>query len=172
MDIGLLVVRVVVGSLIAGHGLQKLYGMFGGAGIDSTASFFEQIGLRPGRTHAKLAGASELGAGVLLILGFFTPIAAILLISVMTAAIITVHAPNGPWVTEQGYEYNLVLMAIAFALAGIGAGSVSLDNAFALDLSGAGWAIAAAIIGVGGGYGAVIAGRHEGSTQTASPTPG
>src|SRR5512138_2995266 len=103
MSFALLVLRVVVGVLFAGHGAQKLFGAFGGHGIDGTAGFFEALGMRPGRRNAIAAGA-ELGSGVLLALGLLTPLAAVLLISVMVVAIATVHAPKGPWVTEGGYE--------------------------------------------------------------------
>lgn len=161
MDIGLFVLRLVVGGLFAGHGAQKLWGLYGGAGIDKTAAFFESLGLRPGRLHARAAGTAELVGGFCIAIGLFTPIAAMVVIAVMTTAIITVHFANGLWVTQQGYEYNLVLVAVAFALAGVGAGSISFDSAFGMDMSGTGWAFAALLIGVAAGYGAVVAGRHE-----------
>lgn len=168
MNIALLVLRLVAGGLVAAHGAQKLYGWFGGRGIDATGALFEKLGLRPGRTNAQLAGISELGAGVLIALGFLTPFAAILVISVMTTAIITVTFKNGPWVTNNGYEYNLVLMAVAFALAGVGAGKFSLDRAFNFDFGGAKWAFFALVAGVAGGYAAVAAGRREPADRSAT----
>jgi putative oxidoreductase len=163
MDLALLVLRLVVGVLFAGHGAQKLFGAFGGGGLDATASMFDNIGLRPGWLHARAAGTAEFAGGALLALGLFTPFAAATLIAVMTAAVITVHAPNGIWNTNQGYEFNLVLAAAVFALSGIGAGSWSLDNAFGFDLHGAAWAIGALVVGVVGGVGAVLSGRtYEG----------
>jgi putative oxidoreductase len=100
--------------------------------------------------------------GLLIAVGLFTPFAAAALIAVMTAAVIAVHAPNGIWNTSQGYEYNLVMAAVVFALAGIGAGNWSLDNAFGFDLNGAAWAIGALLVGLIGGVGAVLSGRtHE-----------
>jgi putative oxidoreductase len=163
MDLALLVLRLVVGVLFAGHGAQKLFGAFGGGGLDGTAGMFDNIGLRPGWLHARAAGTAEFAGGALLALGLFTPFAAAALIAVMTAAVITVHAPNGIWNTNQGYEFNLVMAAVVFALAGIGAGSWSLDNAFSFDLHGAVWAIGALVVGVIGGVGAVLSGRtYEG----------
>lgn len=165
MSFGLLALRLVVGLLFAGHGAQKLFGAFGGRGLEATAAGFEQGGLRPARAHAWIAGLSELGGGLLLALGLLTPFAAAGIIAVMTAAILTVHAPKGVWNTEGGYEYNLVLIAAAFALAAIGAGSWSLDNALGLDLAGAGWGLAALAAGVLGGSVAVLAGRHQASVD-------
>src|SRR3954469_22112274 len=97
MDLGLLVLRVVIGLLFAGHGAQKLFGAFGGGGLEGTAEMFDNIGLRPGALHARAAGTFEFMGGLLLALGLFTPFAAAALIAVMTAAVVTVHAPNGVW---------------------------------------------------------------------------
>jgi len=159
MDLALLVLRLVVGVLFAGHGAQKLFGAFGGGGLEGTAGMFDNIGLRPGWLHARAAGAMEFAGGALLALGLFTPFAAAAIIAVMTAAVITVHAPNGVWNTNRGYEFNLVIAASSFALAGIGAGSWSLDNVFGFDLHGVLWAIGALAVGVIGGVGAVLSGR-------------
>jgi putative oxidoreductase len=174
MDFGLLALRVVVGLLFAGHGAQKLFGAFGGHGIDGTAGFFEQIGLRPGRLHARAAGSAEFFGGLLIAAGLVTPFAAAALIGVMTAAVITVHAKNGPWVGDNGFEYNLVLSAVAVALAGVGPGQWSLDNAFGLNLASTGWALAALVAGIAGGLGAVAQGRaykahsHDATTANAA----
>ena len=152
MELGLLVLRIVVGLLFMGHGAQKLFGMFGGHGLAGTAGFFEQgLGLRPGKVHAAGAGAAELFGGLLLVLGLLTPFAAAALIGTMTVAIITVHWAKGVWSTEGGYEYNAVLMAIAFALAAVGPGKWSLDHALGFDLSGTGWGLGALAAGVVGG---------------------
>jgi putative oxidoreductase len=161
MDLALLVLRLVVGLLFVGHGAQKLFGVFGGGGLEGTSGMFDNIGLRPGWLHARFAGTAESLGGALIALGLFTPFAAAALIGVMTAAIITVHAPNGIWNTNQGYEYNAVMIAAVFALAGIGAGSWSLDNAFGFDIHGTVWAIAALAAGVIGGGGSVISGRYS-----------
>jgi putative oxidoreductase len=172
MDLALLVLRIVVGGLFVGHGAQKLFGSFGGHGLAGTAGFFENIGLRPGMLHARAAGAAEFFGGALLALGLFTPFAAAALIATMVAAIVTVHYTKGVWVTEGGYEYNLVLIAVAFALAGAGPGAWSLDHAFSLDLAGTGWALGALVAGIVGGYGAVLGGRSAGRTAAHEPPQG
>jgi putative oxidoreductase len=159
MDLALLVLRVVVGLLFVGHGAQKLFGVFGGGGLEGTAGMFDNIGLRPGWLHARAAGTAEFLGGALIALGLFTPFAAAALIGVMTAAVITVHARNGIWNSNQGYEFNVVLSAAVFALAGIGAGAWSLDNAFGFDLHGVIWAVATLAVGIIGGVGSVIFGR-------------
>jgi putative oxidoreductase len=161
MNLALLVLRLVVGVLFMGHGAQKLFGWFGGGGIDGTASFFEQAGLRPGRLHAYAGGLGEFGGGLLLALGLLSPLAAAVLIGVMTAAILSVHLKNGIWATKQGYEYNLVLIAVAFAVAGLGAGKWSLDDALGLDDAGTVWALAALAAGLVGGLGAIASGRMQ-----------
>jgi putative oxidoreductase len=171
MEIGLLVLRVVVGALFVGHGAQKLFGVFGGHGLLGTAGFFEQIGLRPSRLHAVFAGVAETAGGLLLALGLLTPLAAVLLTAVMTAAIVTVHLRNGVWVTENGFEYPLVLIAAVFAVTAIGAGDWSLDNVLDLDVAGAGWALGALGLGLIGGLGAVLSSRFQRAGRpTAQPT--
>jgi putative oxidoreductase len=159
MDLALLVLRLVLGLLFVGHGAQKLFGAFGAGGLEGTAGMFDNVGLRPGWLHARAAGTAEFLGGALIALGLFTPFAAAALIAVMTAAVITVHAPNGIWNSNQGYEFNLVMAATVFALAGVGAGAWSLDSAFGFDLHGVIWAIAALVAGVIGGVGSVISGR-------------
>lgn len=159
MDLALLILRLVVGLLFVGHGAQKLFGVFGGGGLESTSGRFDSIGLRPGWLHARAAGTAEFLGGALIALGLFTPFAAAALIGVMTAAIATVHAKNGIWNTNQGYEFNLTLIAVVFALAGVGAGAWSLDNTFGFDLHGTIWALAALAAGVIGGAASVISGR-------------
>ncbi len=159
MEIGLIALRLVVGLGFAAHGAQKLFGAFGGHGIEGTAGFFEQIGLRPGRLHAWAAGLAEFLGGASIALGIVTPFAAAALIAVMTAAVLTVHLRNGFFVTENGFEYNLVLVTVVFALAAIGAGEWSLDHALGLDLSGTGWALGALGAGLLGGVAAVLGGR-------------
>jgi putative oxidoreductase len=170
MEVALLILRVVAGLLFAGHGAQKLFGWFGGGGIEGTGGFFENIGLRPGRLHATAAGFNEFAGGLLLALGLLTPVAAALIIATMTAAVITVHAKNGPWVTDNGYELNVLYGLIAFAVAGIGAGELSLDNALGLDIAGIGWAVGALVAGLAGGIGAVVLSRSAHEDAHASAT--
>jgi len=150
MKLFLLTVRLVLGALFVGHGTQKLLGWFGGHGLDGTAGFFESLGLRPGRQHAIAAGASEAGGGALLAMGLATPAAAAAITGVMATAIRTVHAPNGPWVSEGGWEYPAVIIATVALITELGPGPVSLDAALDNDLSGAGWALAALAAGAAG----------------------
>jgi putative oxidoreductase len=159
MELGLLVIRVIVGLLFVGHGTQKLFGWFGGHGLAGTGGFFDSLDMRPGKQHAFLAGVAETGGGLLLALGLLTPLASAALIAVMAVAIVTVHGKNGLWVTSNGFEYNLVLAAVAFAVASIGAGNWSLDNALGLDIAGAGWGLAALAAGLLGALGAIASGR-------------
>lgn len=149
MKFGLTLLRVIVGALFFGHGTQKLKGWFGGHGLEGTAGFFESLGLRPGKRHAMAAGAAEAGGGALIALGFLTPAAAGAIIGTMATAIRTVHFKNGPWVTNGGYEYNLVLMATMVALADVGPGEFSLDHAFGTEVKGPLIALGALLGGVG-----------------------
>lgn len=127
VSIGLLVVRVVVGLLFVGHGAQKLFGWFGGYGPKGTGGWMESVGIKPGVTMAVFAGLAELIGGLLFTVGFLTPLAAILIVVVMFGAIVKVHGANGIWATSNGYEYPLVLIAIAVGVALIGAGDFSID---------------------------------------------
>ncbi len=171
MELGLLVLRVVVGLSFMGHGAQKLFGLFGGHGLAGTAGFFEQgLGLRPGKVHATGAGAAEFFGGLLLVFGLFTPLAAAMLIGTMTVAIIAVHGSKGPWNTEGGYEYNAVLIAVAFAVTAVGPGNWALDHALGFDLNGAGWAVAALAAGALGGIGMYLSGRAAGRSSVTEHT--
>jgi putative oxidoreductase len=153
MDFGRFILRGVVGPLFVGHGTQKLFGWFDGHGPDGTGGFFESLGLRPGKRHATAAGWAETAGGALLTLGAFTPLAQTLITGVMTTAIRKVHAQNGPWVTQNGFEYNLTLMAATAALTEAGPGRPSLDEAlFGDGLKGKGWALAALAAGVAGSF--------------------
>ncbi|HEU4977903.1 MAG TPA: DoxX family protein [Solirubrobacteraceae bacterium] len=129
MDIGRAVLRGVVGPLFVGHGTQKLFGWFGGHGPEGTGGFFESLGLRPGKRHALAAGAAESLGGVLVTLGFLTPLGATMITATMITAIRKVHAAKGPWVTEGGFEYNAVLIAAMTMLVEHGPGRPSVDEA-------------------------------------------
>lgn len=123
----LLLLRLVIGLSFAGHGAQKLFGSFGGHGIEGTAGFFDSIGIKPGKTMAIAAGVTELVGGLLFAVGLLTPLAAILIVGTMLVAIFKVHGPNGFWSTQNGYEYNAVLIVASIAVAVIGPGALSLD---------------------------------------------
>lgn len=124
---GLLVIRLVVGLTFAAHGTQKLFGWFGGHGVEGTGGFFESIGIKPGRTMALLAGISEVAGGLLFAAGFLTPLGALLIIGTMIVAIVKVHGANGYWATQNGTEYNVMLIVVALGVALVGAGSFSID---------------------------------------------
>ena len=126
MDTGLLLLRIVVGLLLVGHGAQKLFGWFGGGGLAGTAWFFRSAGYWPPRLMARSAGSAELVAGAALALGFATPLAAAAVIGTMLNAA-AVYRRNGLWAVDNGYEYPLVLGTVAAALGFTGAGAVSFD---------------------------------------------
>ncbi|QTC41339.1 DoxX family protein [Bacillus sp. V3] len=127
LSLGLLIIRLVIGVLFIGHGAQKLFGWFGGHGLKGTGGWFESIGMKPGVTLALLAGLSEFVGGLLFVLGLLTPLAGILIAATMLMAITKVHGQNGIWVTSNGYEYNLTLIAVAIGVALIGPGQYALD---------------------------------------------
>jgi len=166
LDLAVFALRVLVGGLFVGHGAQKLFGAFGGHGLEGTAGFFENLGLEPAKAQAAAAGASELGGGALLAIGVATPVAAAVLVAVMTAAIATVHAPKGPWATEGGWEYNAVLIAAVLTVAAAGGGALAPDHR---RRGGARAALGALLVGAAGGLGAVWAGRKLGEDNGAAP---
>ena len=151
MNIGLLILRLVFGLTMAAHGSQKLFGWFGGGGIAGTAPFMEQLGFRPGRLHAALAGLTEAGGGLMLALGLFTPLAAAMIVSVMLVAIVAVHLAKGFFAQSGGYEYPLALAAGALAVAFTGPGAMSLDAALGIDWAGNGWGVTSLVLGLVGG---------------------
>jgi len=172
MTPGRLLLRSTVGGFFIGHGTQKLFGWFGGHGLDNTGQFFENIGLRPGRRHALAAGAAEAGGGALIALGAATPLAASVLIATMLTAIKRVHLKNGPWSTNGGYEYNAVLIAAALALAETGPGSPSIDAARGSEMKGPKWALVALALGIAGAAGAhLAAGAAPAPESTPAPEP-
>ncbi|MCQ6558678.1 DoxX family protein [Paenibacillus mendelii] len=125
---GLLVIRVVLGLLFAAHGAQKLLGWFEGPGLKGTAGWLQSMGVRPAMLMAIAAAGGEFAGGLLFALGLFTWFAAILIVVPMIVAIAKVHGTNGLWATKNGYEYNLVIIAIAVGVAFTGAGDYSLDH--------------------------------------------
>ncbi len=154
MKIGRLLLRVTVGALFVGHGTQKLFGWFGGHGLDATANMFEGMGMRPGKRNAIAAGTAEAGGGAALALGLATPFSAAALTATMLTAIHRVHFKNGPWVSKGGYEYNLVLIASVLALTEVGPGELSIDHLTGRELDGPAWTLAALALGIGGALGA------------------
>ena len=147
MDIGLLLIRVVLGGTMAAHGAQKLLGLFGGGGLAGTGAFLESLGFRPGRRHAEMAGVAEIACGGLLAAGALTPFAAAGFIGLMIVAAVTVNHRSF-FITQGGFEYNLVLGAVAAGIAFTGPGFVSVDRLLDLDMRGVGWGALAILIGV------------------------
>ncbi len=152
MSIGTTAIRGAVGPLFIGHGAQKLWGAFGGHGLEGTGGFFESLGLRPGRRHALAAGVAETAGGTLLTLGALTPVATAALTATMVTAIRKVHGAKGPWNAEGGWEYNAVLVALLTALAESGPGALSVDERAFPRLHGRGWAAVSLAAGVAGSY--------------------
>ncbi|WP_027417609.1 DoxX family protein [Aneurinibacillus terranovensis] len=126
INLGLLLIRLVIGLTFMGHGAQKLFGWFGGYGLKGTGGWLESIGVKPGVLMAFLAGAGELVGGILFAAGVLTPVGAFLIVVTMLVAIFTVHGKNGYWATENGFEYNLILIAVAIGVALIGPGAYIL----------------------------------------------
>lgn len=135
MDAGLLLLRVLIGALLAAHGAQKLFGWFSGHGLRGTADFLESLGWRPGCTFAVLLGTAELAGGLALAFGAGTPAAAGVIIAVLANAVWTVHRPHGLWNTAGGYEYPLVLAGVALPTAVTGPGRLSIDHLAGFNVS-------------------------------------
>jgi putative oxidoreductase len=152
MAYGILLLRVVVGVSMFAHGAQKLFGWFGGHGPRGTAGFFGSLGFRQALPMAVMAGLAE-ASGILIALGFLTPFAALAVASVMVVAVGSVHWRNGFWAMGGGYEYNLLIWAVAVALAATGPGRFSVDHAvgWADNLSGVWWGLGVAAASLVGG---------------------
>jgi putative oxidoreductase len=133
-DLGLLALRLTTGGLMAGHGAQKLFGAFGGYGIEGTGGWLESIGLKPGKPWAYLAGGGEFGSGVLTALGLLHPIGPISMFGPMIMAWATVHTGKPIWSTSGGGELPLLYLAAAAALGLTGPGRYSLDEALDLEI--------------------------------------
>jgi putative oxidoreductase len=170
MEIGLFLLRVVIGLLFVGHGTQKLFGWFGGPGPEGTAQMMDQLGYQPRRPAATAGGLAEAGGGTMLVLGLLTPFAALAIVAMMVNAIGSVHASNGLWNTEGGFEFPMVMATGATTLAFTGPGGWSIDEAigdpFAADL----WGWIALTVGIAGGLLALASRRTEPAASDAAPT--
>jgi len=120
--------RVGAGVIFAAHGAQKLFGWFGGYGLEGTGGWMASIGIEPGVLMAALAGGAEFFGGLLLIVGLLVRPAAVVLAITMVVAIAAVHLQNGLFMSNNGYEFGLALLVISVGLAIRGAGSISLDR--------------------------------------------
>jgi len=162
MKLGRLICRTIIGGLFLGHGTQKLFGWFGGPGLEGTTQMMDKLELRPPREQALVASWAETAGGAMLVLGFLTPLAAAMLTGSMVTAIRKVHLPNGLWNMNQGYEYNLALIASLAAIIDGGPGEPSLDGALGIQCTGTGWTLASLAAGAAGSTLAIeMGGRAE-----------
>ena len=149
MDFGLLLLRILIGVLLSGHAVQKLFGWCSGMGPDTAGVLFEKWGHRPGRLMAQVAGACELAGGVLLVFGLGTPLAAAVVIGTMLVAACALW-PHGLWATQGGSELPLFYGVVAAALAFTGPGRWSVDHLLGLQMAGGGWGASAVALGAVG----------------------
>jgi putative oxidoreductase len=132
LNLGLLLIRLIFGLVMAAHGAQKLFGWFGGYGLAGTGGFFESLGFRPGKTFAAAAALSEFVGGWLFALGLFGPVGPALILAVMLVASISVHWRNGLFAATNGVEVPLLIATAVVGVALIGFGTYSLDAALGL----------------------------------------
>lgn len=153
-DLGLLIIRLVVGLTFVGHGAQKVLGVWSGPGMVGWTGAMEHLGFRPARYWAMLSAYVELGCGVLLAIGFLTPIAAAALLGHLTVIILKVQLPRGFWNSKGGIEFPLSLAGAALGILLIGPGGWSIDGIIHLGLLSEGWVkLLGAILAIGGGAG-------------------
>jgi putative oxidoreductase len=153
VDAGLLILRIVIGVGFSLHGMQKLFGWFGGGGLRGTGNWFASLGFGDGRMAAVMAGTSEVTGGLGLAAGLLTPLAAAAMIGTMTTAGLVNNAEGGFWSVRKGWELNGYLVAVAWAVATTGPGRYSLDALLGLGgLSGVLAGLAALVIGMGLGW--------------------
>lgn len=155
-DVGLLILRLVLGVTLAAHGYNKFVG---GGRIPAAARWFESIGMKPGKFHATVAASTEIAAGLGLAAGLLTPIPAAGFVSLMLVAAWTVHRHNGFFIVKEGWEYNLVLALAAVAVATLGPGRLSLDWVnFGINNPLTGWngLLISVVLGLAGGLGLLL----------------
>lgn len=158
-DLGLLLLRLGTGGVLAAHGTQKLFGWFGGHGIEGTGAFMESVGYTPGKASATAAGLAETGGGALLALGLATPAAGAAAAGAMGGAA-AIHAPNGFFNAEGGYEYAATLGLAAAGLAVAGPGRLSLDHALRHVVD-RGWMVPVALAGTAAVTAVVVGLRNQ-----------
>ena len=150
VSLGLLILRLGVGLIVAAHGAQKLFGWWGGSGMGGWTQTVQKLRIRPHQPWAWIAALSEFGGGLLLAVGLLSPLGSLAIAGTMVVAVATVHLSRGFWAGRGGYEFNLSLLAGAVALAFTGPGADSLDHVLGLGLPEPLTLIAAAITLVGG----------------------
>jgi putative oxidoreductase len=166
MRLGRLIARLIIGGLFFGHGAQKLFGWFGGPGLEGTEQMMDKLDMKPPKEQALLASWAETAGGGLLVAGFLTPLAAAMLTGSMITAIRKVHWSNGLWASNQGYEYNLALIGALAALIDGGPGRPSLDGAFGIECTGPAWTVAALAAGAAGSTLAIEMGNIVGDDDS------
>lgn len=146
VDLGMFIIRLALGLMLIAHGYNKV---FGSGGLTGTTRWFEGLGLRPAWLHARIAPVNEIGAGILMSLGLFFPLACAAFVGLMAVASLTDHRGKGYFVFKGGWEYTLLVGAVAVGMASIGPGDWSVDHAL-LDwhLEGPAWAAFAAVLGL------------------------
>ena len=164
-DLARLILRLVFGGLIAGHGAQKLFGWFEGPGLGGTEKMMDSMGLKPAGTWAKAAAGSEFAGGVLTALGFLSPLGPLAVIAPMTVATTTVHADKPIWSSKGGAELPVTNLAIAGALFLAGPGVLSLDSVLRTKVPW--WLSGLAIVGTAGGI--MVAVDRQKTAAAAAP---
>src|SRR5206468_1813901 len=147
---GLLLLRVVLGLTLSAHGAQKLFGWFGGSGLQGTGGFFGTFGFRAPVLMAVAAGLAEFGGGLSVATGFLTPLGALAITIVMLTAVALVHWPNGFFSSNGGFEFNLLISSAAVALAATGPGRFAIDHAIGWDdnISGIWWSVGVVVAAI------------------------
>ena len=160
LDVASLVIRLALGPMLVLHGLNKVHG-----GLDGTVGWFESLGLRPAWVHARVAAATEIGAGIIVTLGLLTGLGAMAFVGLMAVAARTDHRGKGYFIFKGGAEYVVVVAMVAVALAVVGPGRWSLDHALGWDLAGLGWGVIALVGGVAAAAGLLITSYRPGVTR-------
>jgi putative oxidoreductase len=163
MKLGRLIARLIIGGLFIGHGTQKWFGWFDGPGLEGTQGMMDKLGMRPAKANAHLVSGTETVGGAMIAAGALTPFASAGLIAAMITAARKVHFANGPWNSNGGYEFNLVLIGALLALVDGGPGPISVDRALGIEETGTGWAVAALAAGAIGSTLAIEAGSRTGA---------
>jgi putative oxidoreductase len=154
MSAGTTLLRVVVGGIFVGHGLQKLKGYWGGPGLEGTTKMMESMEMHPAPLQARAVAIAETAGGAALALGVATPFAAAALIATMVTAVRKVHFKNGLWNSNRGYEFNAVLTTAVLAVVADGPGVLSVDAIAGKRRAGLGNALFALVAGVAGSFAA------------------